>query len=164
MKTIIIEDPRQAEAIIQRCDTCFVGITDLDNNPYVIPMSFGYRDGILYFHSGMESGIFAMLERNPRVCVTFCPQGELVWRDEQVACSYSMRADSVICRGMVSLVEGLEPKRQALDILMSNYTDRTFHYSDPAVNNLKVWTVRIDRMTAKSFGLRPIRKDVIIRN
>ncbi|MDR0893231.1 MAG: pyridoxamine 5'-phosphate oxidase family protein [Mediterranea sp.] len=161
MKTIIIEDRGQIESIISRCTTCFVGFTDLEGNPYVIPMSFGYEAGVIYFHSGTESSIFAMLKRNPHVCVTFCPEGELVWRDEQVACSYSMRSDSVICRGTVTLVDEMEAKRHALDILMRNYTDRSFHYSDPAVRNIIVWTVNVDRMTAKSFGLRPIRKDFI---
>ena len=43
MKTVIIENKEQVEEIISRCDICFVGITDLEGNPYVIPMNFGYQ-------------------------------------------------------------------------------------------------------------------------
>ena len=42
MKTVIIEDQQRVEEIISRCDICFVGITDQEGNPYVIPMNFGY--------------------------------------------------------------------------------------------------------------------------
>ena len=43
MKTVIIEDKQRVEEIISRCDICFVGITDQEGNPYVIPMNFGYQ-------------------------------------------------------------------------------------------------------------------------
>ena len=41
MKTVIIEDKQRIESIILHCDACFVGITDLEGNPYVVPMNFG---------------------------------------------------------------------------------------------------------------------------
>ena len=44
MKTIIIEDKERVEEIISRCEICYVGITDLEGDPYVIPMNFGYQD------------------------------------------------------------------------------------------------------------------------
>ena len=48
MKTVIIEDKQRIESIILHCDACFVGITDLEGNPYVVPMNFGYENGIIY--------------------------------------------------------------------------------------------------------------------
>ena len=42
MKTFIIEDKQRIESIILHCDACFVGITDFEGNPYVVPMKFGY--------------------------------------------------------------------------------------------------------------------------
>ena len=54
MKTFIIEDKQRIESIILHCDVCFVGIVDMEGNPYVVPMNFGYEDGIIYLHSGPE--------------------------------------------------------------------------------------------------------------
>ena len=71
MKTVIIENKEQVEEIISRCDICFVGITDLEGNPYVIPMNFGYQDGVIYLHSGPTGSSIDMLARNNRVCITF---------------------------------------------------------------------------------------------
>ena len=44
MKTIVIEDKQRIESIILQADACFVGITDLEGNPYVVPMNFGYEN------------------------------------------------------------------------------------------------------------------------
>ena len=138
MKTVIIENKEQVEEIISRCDICFVGITDLEGNPYVIPMNFGYQDGVA---------------RNNRVCITFSVDHELVFQHPKVACSYRMRAKSVICRGRVNFIEDPEEKREALNILMRHYSSREFVYSDPAVKNVKIWEIPIDSVTAKEYAV-----------
>lgn len=162
MKTLIIEDKQQIESIILQCDACFVGITDLEGNPYVIPMNFGYDQGNLYLHSGPEGGKIAMIERNNNVCITFSAGHKLVYQHEKVACSYSMRSDSAMCWGKVTFLEDMEEKRHALDIIMRHYTDKEFSYSDPAVRNVKVWKVEIEKMTGKVFGLRADEMNSIV--
>lgn len=154
MKTLIIEDRQQIESMILRCDICFVGITDLEGNPYVVPMNFGYKDGILYLHSGPEGYKLEMLKRNNHVCMTFSATHNLVCQNEKIACSYSMRSESVLCRGKVTFIEDMDEKRHALDIIMQHYTGNDFTYSDPAVRNVKVWKVTVEQMTGKVFGLR----------
>ena len=62
MKTFIIEDKQRIESIILHCDVCFVGIVDMEGNPYVVPMNFGYEDGIIYLHSGPEGSKVEMFE------------------------------------------------------------------------------------------------------
>ena len=155
MKTIVIEDKQRIESIILHCDACFVGITDLEGNPYVVPMNFAYRDGIIYLHSGPEGGKVAMAERHPRICITFCEGHELVYMHRQVACSYSMKSRSVMCHGNVRFIEDMDEKRRILDIIMQQYTSDEFKYSEPAVRNVKVWEVKVEKMSCRSFGLRP---------
>ncbi|MBP6065308.1 pyridoxamine 5'-phosphate oxidase family protein [Bacteroides sp.] len=152
MKTINIEDQQRVEEIISRCDVCFVGITDLEGNPYVIPMNFGYRDGVIYLHSGPTGSSIDMLMRNNRVCVTFSIDHELVFQHPKVACSYRMKSKSVICRGRVNFIDDMDDKREALNIIMQHYSSREFTYSDPAVRNVKIWEIPIDHATAKAFA------------
>ena len=52
-------------------------------------------------------------------------------------------------------IEDMDEKRETLDIIMQQYTSDEFKYSEPAVRNVKVWEVKIDKMTCRSFGLRP---------
>ena len=64
-----------------------------------------------------------------------------------------MKAKSVICHGKVRFIENLEDKRDALNTIMSHYSDKTFEYSEPAVKNVKIWEVPIDSISAKEYGL-----------
>lgn len=154
MKTLILEDKQRIESILARCEVCFVGITDLAGNPYVLPMNFGYRDGVLYLHSGPEGSKLEMLARNNNVCITFCTGHEIVYQHPKMACSYSMRSESAVCLGKVRFIEDMEEKRRALDCIMQHYTQNECSYSDPSVRHVKVWEVTIESMTGKEFGRR----------
>ena len=155
MKTISITDLKEMEAVIRHCPYCTVGLIDTDGRPYVLPMNFAYEDGTIYLHSGPDGGKLEMVRRCPDVCITFCDGHELVWMHQQIACSYSMKSRSVICRGRVEFVDDLDEKRRILILLMKHYTNYPCTMSDPAVRNVVVWRVRMERMTGKSFGLRP---------
>lgn len=152
MRTSIITDIKEKEDIINQCDICFVGFIEADGTPYVIPMNFGYYDGEIILHSAPEGKHLRLLEMNNRICVTFCSERKLVYQHPDVACSYSMFSQSVVCKGSVTFIEDLEEKRTTMNLLMRNYSDRTFKYSTPALTNVKVWRVRVDEMTAKAFG------------
>lgn len=155
MATITITEAAEIEAIIRKCPYCMVGITDPEGNPYVIPMNFGYQDGVIYLHLGAGGGKVKMVERHPRVCITFCEGHELVCRNPEVACNYSMKSRSVVCRGDVRFVEDMNEKRRALDAIMKQYVSNEFKYNEPAVRNVVIWEVKVEKMTCKSFGLRP---------
>lgn len=153
MKTITITERQTMEEILNKCDICFVGITDLHGNPYVIPMNFGYENGIIYLHSGPTGSSIDMLKHNSRVCIAFSTDHELVHQHPKVACSYRMKAKSVVCKGTVQFIEDMEEKRKALDIIMKHYvSERTFTYSDPAVKNVKIWVIPVEEMTAKEYA------------
>jgi nitroimidazol reductase NimA-like FMN-containing flavoprotein (pyridoxamine 5'-phosphate oxidase superfamily) len=66
-----------------------------------------------------------------------------------------MLSKSVICKGEVIFIEDLKEKEAALNILMKNYSDRTFKYSEPAMRNVKVWKILVAEMTGKAFGEKP---------
>lgn len=153
MKTILLEDKEKIETIISRCDVCFVGMADLDGAPYVIPMNFGYMNGIIYLHSGPTGNSLDILARNNQVCVTFSVDHELVFQHPKVACSYRMRAKSVLCRGKVDFIDDLPAKLQALNIIMNHYSSRQFEYSEPALKNVKVWKIVVDQISAKEYGV-----------
>ncbi len=152
MKTLTHEDKALVEEVIRSCDICFVGMADTDGTPYVIPMNFGYQDGVLYLHSAQEGRSISILERNPRVCISFCTDRELLYQNEQVACSYRMRAKSVIAWGTVVYTEDFDAKVKALDIIMRQYTDREFKYGAPAVRNVKIWQIPLDDVSCKEFA------------
>ena len=96
-----------------------------------------------------------MVARHPQVCINFCEGNELVYMHKQVACSYSMKSRSVICKGKVRFIEAMDEKRRILDLFMKQYTDNVCGYAEPAVRNVKIWEVKVEKISCKSFGLRP---------
>ena len=153
MRTVSVEELHRIEALIRTCPLCYVGMADEHGVPYVLPMNFGYEDEIIYLHSAQEGRSISILENNPQVCITFCTDPRLVWQDEEVACSYRMRAESVICHGKVAFEEEYDQKVEALNIIMRQYSDREFSYSTPSVKNVKIWKVALENVSAREFGV-----------
>lgn len=154
MKTYSIEEKEQIERILKSGQICFVGFSDKDGIPYVLPMNYGYKDDTIYLHSGPQGKALQILEHNPNVCITFCTQPKLIWQHPDVACSYRMQSESVICNGKVVFEENFKKKENILSIIMSQYIDKDFKYSLPAITNVKIWKVSIDSIAAKEFGVR----------
>jgi nitroimidazol reductase NimA-like FMN-containing flavoprotein (pyridoxamine 5'-phosphate oxidase superfamily) len=152
MRTVAHFNTEFIEKVINSCDVCFVGMADDDGTPYVLPMNFGYRDKTVILHSAPDGRKVDILNKNPKVSIVFSTGSDLVYQHKQVACSYRVRSTSVIISGVVEFVEDNESKREALNILMDNYSVDDFNYSDPAVRNVKVWRVKAETMTCREFG------------
>lgn len=153
MKTILLSEKETVEDVISKSDVCYIGMIDVNNMPYVLPMNFGYDEGVLYLHSAPTGSCIDILNNNSNVCITFSINHQLVFQHPEVACSYRMKAKSAICRGKVIFVEEIDEKRKALNIIMSHYSDKSFKYSDPAIKNVKIWKVPIESMTAREYGV-----------
>lgn len=152
MRTSLITDKLEMESIINQCDICFIGLTEKDGSPYVIPMNFGFIDGDIILHSAQEGKHINILEENNRICVTFCPDRKLAYQHPDVACSYSMTSKSVVCKGTVTFIEDLKEKERSLNAMMQKFTDKVFKYSVPALTHVRVWRVTVNEMTSKAFG------------
>lgn len=153
MVTVTIEERENIENIIKQCKECFVGMIDPQGLPYVVPMNFGYSNDIIYLHSAPIGHSIDSLNLNPNVCITFCTESTITHQNEEVACSYRIKGSSVICRGRVKFVEDFDKKIDILNILMAQYSDREFKYSEPAIKNVKVWKVELNEMSARLFGI-----------
>ncbi|HHU58111.1 MAG TPA: pyridoxamine 5'-phosphate oxidase family protein [Bacteroidales bacterium] len=152
MKTVSHTDQATIEAIIRKCDICFIGVVTPENQPYVLPMNFGYEEGLIYLHSAPEGRVIRALEQKADICITFSTDHALAFQHPEVACSYRMKSKSVVAFGRVAFVDDMDEKRKALDIIMRQYSDKTFSYSDPAVRNVKIWKVAVDDISCKEFG------------
>jgi len=144
-----ITDRTEIESILQRATVCRIAMAE-DNVPYVVPVSFGYRDGCLYIHSAPEGRKIDILKRNDRVCFEVDVDEELVRRGEP--CAWSMRYRSVVGLGRAYLVEDAEEKRKALDIIVEHYGGEPAGYSDKALREVAVIRVKIEEMTGKQSG------------
>ena len=144
-----VSDASGINAIIEKSMVCRLGMVDGDK-PYIVPLSFGYQDHTLYFHGALKGRKIDLLKENPNVCVEFDIAVEALKNVD--ACNWSMTFQSVIGFGKASLVEGLEPKRQALGIIMAHYSHQMFEFPENKVNATAVIKVEIEKMAGKQSG------------
>ena len=152
MKNKTVLDIYQIEDIIKKCDVCNISMVDTSNKPYVIPMNFGYKDKIIYFHGAPGGKKVELLKENNSVCISFSTDHDLRWQSEGVACSYSMKYKSVVAYGEVVFIESPEEKIAALNVIMKNYTDRSFKYNDPAIRDVNVFKVIVKKISGRVYG------------
>ncbi|MGB8427521.1 MAG: pyridoxamine 5'-phosphate oxidase family protein [Desulfobacterales bacterium] len=140
-------DRGEVESIIEESLVCRLAMAG-EAGPYIVPLSFGFRDNTLYFHSAAEGRKIDMLRENPRVCFEF--DGDTAVRTGVKACDFSMQYKSVIGFGTTVFIDSAAAKREALDIIMGHYADGAFDYADARVDKIAVFKVEIDTMTGKA--------------
>lgn len=125
-----ITDRGQIEEVIACAQVCHLALLDGDW-PYLVPLSYGYREGVLYLHSAPAGLKIELLRRNPQVC--FEMEADVALLPAQSACGFGMRYRSVIGRGVARLIAEPEAKAAALDVIMAHYGAVGPHTYDPAM-------------------------------
>lgn len=151
MRTLDIINRNEIDKIIRACKTCYLAMTENDI-PYVLPMNFALADDFVILHSAQGGRMWETLEKNPNVCINWTLGEELAWQNVRVGCSYRVKSKSVIVEGKAEIVEDLNEKTRLLRILMSQYSEREFKFGKPAVVNVGIIKVPIQKISAKEFG------------
>ena len=145
-----VTDPEQIKHILDTGKVLHLGLA-VDNEPYVVPMNYGYtmEDGklVLYLHSAVRGRKLDMLRQNPRVF--FEIDCDLMPFEGRVPCQYGLVYSSVMGRGKAVLVEDVEQKKQAMTILMKTQTGKDFTFEDRLVSIVAVIRVDVEEYTAK---------------
>jgi len=147
----------QREDIIKRVmessQICHIAMVDENGMPYVLPFNFGIDDEYVWFHSGPEGKKINILKSNPNVCVNFSSDFQLGHRNESVACSYFMNYRSILINGQIEFIEDFDLKIKGMNIIMKQYTKRDdFNYNNPAINNLKIFRLKLENISGRSLG------------
>jgi len=147
-----IKDRAQIDAILHRAQVCRIAMCE-DDVPYIVPMSFGYRDNCLYFHSASVGKKVEILRRNNRICFELDIDQEHVFSPTPSECSTRYR--SVIGFGRAVFLTDRAEKVRALDILMQHYCDpqtQPYEYSEKQVTRVTMIKVEIESLTGKQSG------------
>ena len=152
MRSNLIVNTDEMYRVIDKCEACYVSMVDQENMPYVVPLNFGLKDGVIYLHSSQNGKKTDILRQNKNVCIAFTTDHKLRFQHEEVACSYGMQYRSVLVFGHVEFIEEAEAKIEAMNIVMKKYTGREFTYNSPAIREVCVYRVVITDMTGKKLG------------
>ena len=146
-----ITDEAQILQILDTAKVLHLGLA-VNNEPYVVPMNYGYtmENGRLtvYMHSALKGKKLDMIRENPNVFFEIdCdlqPFGE-----GDIPCQYGMVYSSVMARGKATIVEDVEEKMQAMSILMKTQTRKDFTFNERLVSIVTVIRIDVAEYTAK---------------
>jgi nitroimidazol reductase NimA-like FMN-containing flavoprotein (pyridoxamine 5'-phosphate oxidase superfamily) len=137
------------EQIIRKSLVCRLALAE-ENQPYIVPLSFGFKNGTLYFHSAPEGKKIEILRKNDKVCFEFDLDHEVV--TDQEACKWGMKYKSVIGFGKAYIVEDIHEKKQGLNAIIEHYSGSMYEYPEAAINKTLVIKVEIESLTGKESG------------
>lgn len=144
-----IEDKSEMEKILQTQPVGCLGVVDGDE-PYVIPLNFGYKDGRIYFHTGLEGRKIEVIAKNPRVCFEVHDAMEII-PNEQV-CFFTAHYRSVIAWGTAKALDNDADKLEALKVIVDKYSEGKQYepIPEPGLALVTVYEIAVDKMTGKS--------------
>lgn len=143
-----IEAREKIDAIIKGSRVCRVAMA-LDNQPYLVPLSFGYDGSAIYLHTARDGKKIGYFEAAAEVCFEFERNVRLV-QSAQRACKWSLAYESVIGYGTIE--EMLEPqdKKNGLNQIMLQYSGKKWQFRDADLAKTRVWKISITSITAKT--------------
>jgi nitroimidazol reductase NimA-like FMN-containing flavoprotein (pyridoxamine 5'-phosphate oxidase superfamily) len=131
--------------IILDCDVCRLGLA-WDNQPYVVPVSFGYDGEAIYFHTASVGKKLDYIEANNAVCFEFERGVGLLPRGEN-PCDWTVSYQSVIGYGRIHELVGSNEKKEALCCIVEHYSDRRRAFSEASLRGMRVWRIEIEEIT-----------------
>jgi len=145
-----ITDQEQILHILDTAKIVHVGLA-VDNEPYVIPMNYGYtyEEGrlVLYLHSAVKGKKLDMIRANSKVF--FSIDCDRMPFEGRVPCQYGLVYSSIMGTGTATIVEDVEEKKQAMSILMKTQTGKDFTFEDRLVSIVAVIRIDVSEYTAK---------------
>ena len=149
-----ITDENQIRSILDTAKVLHLGLC-VDNEPYVVPMNYGYTEEngklVLYLHSALRGKKLDMIRANPKVFFEMaCDRAPFAG---EKPCQYGLSYSSIMGRGTARIVEDTEEKMKAMSALMKTQTGKDFSFNDRLVSIVAVIRIDVSEYTAKH---RPI--------
>ena len=149
-REIRITEPDEIARILNNAKVMHMGLA-VDNEPYVLPMNYGYvleeSKLTLYLHSAVKGRKLDMIRSNPKV--SFSIDCDRMPFEGRVACQYGLVYSSIMGKGTATVVEDVEEKKQAMSILMKTQTGKDFTFEDRLVSIVAVIRIDVSEYTAK---------------
>ncbi len=134
------------EKILRAGTTCQLAFS-AEPVPYLVTLNYGYHAGVLYFHAATQGRKIDLIKKNRQAAFTVALDLGLIKGEK--GCDWTVRFQSVVGHGQISLLEDLAEKRHGLDLFMAQYSDAEFSYPDKMIQATAVFKLVISEMTVK---------------
>ncbi len=146
-----VTDSARIQNIIDRCTCCRVGFND-NGEVYIVPLSFGYEKTndhyTLYFHGAKEGRKMDLIRQNPAVGFEMDTGYQLT--AAETACNFSVRFQSIIGNGRISLVEDIAEKAKGLNLVMlQNSGKGDWEFTDKMLAAVAIFKIEVTTLSCK---------------
>jgi uncharacterized protein len=143
-----IADPAAVEALLREGDVLCLATHDAEG-PYVVPLDYAYRDGVVWIHCAPDGRKLDAVAADPRVSFSVVARHELV--TEGKPCEWTSRFTSVIGFGHARVVTEGDELHAGVAALVER------HGGDPGLlpaepDGVAVIRIDVDRLTGKASG------------
>ena len=141
----------ESVTLLKRATEMRLATVDGEGWPYVVPLTFVFDGGKVFFHTSMEdSHLSANLETERRVCIEVDEPGP-AFPTESTGCGVSRVFQSVIAFGRVKLLTGRKEKVRFFDGLLGKYADPDWGLTReyPRLDETRIFQIDIAVMTGK---------------
>lgn len=151
MRKDVTDDPQAVADVLNRAEYATLALAD-DEGLYSVPVNFGFKDGVLYLHSGRKGRKIEALRRAAAsgAPVAFSAATKLEMKTGERACQWGYKFHCVLGSGTVSIVEDPKEQLAALGVIMQKYAGSdSFPYEEKLLGITAVAAIRVVRATAR---------------
>ena len=143
----------QAENLLKKCQVAALATVNADGTPYVTPVHYVFEQGIIYIHGLLYGKKIENLQKNFNVCFNVYNMTGLILSSDGSPCNVNTEYESVNINGKAELLEDLNEKSRALQLIVQKYTPELAEKELPerAVVGTAVIKIKADKITAKYY-------------
>lgn len=145
-----ISDPDEIINILKKGRICRLAMVD-DGKPYLVPLSYGYADETLYFHSAHRGRKISVMRQNPHVWFEVIIDTAV--KSASKPCDWGIEFQCVMGDGVVHWIESEKEKIAALSIIMEQQAgtkpETPFIFGTKALARTTVFKVMINTISGK---------------
>jgi nitroimidazol reductase NimA-like FMN-containing flavoprotein (pyridoxamine 5'-phosphate oxidase superfamily) len=145
-----IKDPAIINEILHRSELCRIGLVD-GVEAYIVPLNYGYADGVLYFHSAPKGRKIDLVRKCNHVSFEITYISEI--HTGEKPCNWTSRYRSVMGTGTIEISDDRESKISGLDVIMKKYgAEGDLNYDDALLGRMVILKLHINTLNAKQSG------------
>lgn len=141
-----ITDQAAIKNIISQAQICYLGMS-INDQPYVIPLNFGFAENTIYIHCALEGKKLEIIKKNPQVSVAFSIDAQIIMDGPPK--TWTSYYKSVIAFGKANIIKDITEKQKGMQIVLKHYAGNEVNIDAKQLTNMSMIKIKIESMTGK---------------
>ncbi|NOX48224.1 MAG: pyridoxamine 5'-phosphate oxidase family protein [Chlorobi bacterium] len=137
----------EIDEIINKAEVCRLAFAK-DNEPYLVPVSYGYDGENIFIHTAREGKKINFLKLNDRVCFEFEADTKIVTH-ASIPCKWTASFRSVIGFGRMIKITDEAEAMHALNQIMLKYSCKEWDFTNRDLARVYLWKIKIEEISGK---------------